>query len=121
MPKKTRKKPRPVDRAALASLRAQLGTRELAKRMGIPVPSLRRLLGSGKTAGLPKRKSPAFKKLAQQVGIARASPRTRQEQQAFDRVRSAVWRGTLDQEFHTIAAELGMHVREVYTLGMSPD
>lgn len=120
MPKR-RKKPRPVDRAALESLRAQLGTRELARRMGIPAPSLRRLLGKGKSAGLPKRETKAYHKLVQQVGIARASEKTRRENKAWDRVRNAVWRGTLDQEFSQIAAELGLNEREVYTLGVSPD
>ncbi len=119
MPK--RKKARPVDREALAALRAQLGTRELARRMGIPAPSLRRLLGKGKGAGLPKTGSKAFSGLVSRVGVARASEKTRKNVELWERVRNSVWRGTFDQEFRKIAAELGMTEREVYTLGKSPD
>jgi len=136
MPKKRqRRKPRPVDPDALRDLRRSLGTKELARRMGIPAPSLRRLLGSGKGAGFPKQRprwvvqddgskklvqGKAFVDLVQRVGLARASEKTRSQHEAWDRVEQAIKGGYLDQVFNQIADELGLKPREVYTLGVSP-
>ena len=115
-----KKKTTPVTVETLRDLRSQLGTKELARRMGIPIPSLRRLVGSGKSAGLPKRKTKAFHRLVQRVGAARMSPRRGKRMEAARRASAAARRGELDSSYNDIADELGMEPREVYWLGVSP-
>lgn len=121
VPRKPRKNRKALTLDSLRTLRVQLGTKELARRMGIPAPSLRRLLGSGKGAGLPKRThSAAFEKLTLQVSLARMMPEKAQRLKAKRKIQKAIREGYFEEGFADIADELGLEPREVYTLGMSP-
>jgi len=114
-----KRKSTPVNQDTLRALRIRLGTNELARRMGIPPASLRRLVSSGKSGGLPKAKK-AFKVLVQRVGAARMSPVRAKRDRAARLASNAARAGELDSMYEEIADELGMEPREVYTLGVSP-
>lgn len=88
--------------------------------MGIPPASLRRLVGKGKSAGLPKRKTKSFHRLVQRIGAARMNPVKANSIKGALRARDAARRGSLDDEFNNIADELGLEPREVYWMGVSP-
>jgi hypothetical protein len=132
--RKVKRKSTPVNVDTLRALRVQLGTKELAKRMGIPPASLRRLVGSGKSAGFPKQKPKwetvggqrklvaghAFHTLVQRVGAARMSPERAARDKAARRAQKAAQMGELDSLYNDIADELGLEPKEVYTLGVSP-
>lgn len=103
----------------LQTLRLQLGTAELAKRMGIPAPSLRRLLGKGKSAGMP-RNLMALEAVKEQVRASRRKPEIRLKDLAGKAARKAEENGTLDLEYMAIAKRYQMSPKEVYTMGKSP-
>lgn len=103
----------------LQRLRAQLGTAELARRMGVPAPSLRRMLGKGKSAGLPHdwsrvRNVHVRSKLASEPDPKRARNRLHR------RVRRMIEEGSLDAEYADVADDFGINPSEVYSMGMSP-
>jgi len=118
--KSKKRKSTPVNQDTLRALRVRLGTKELARRMGIPPASLRRLVGKGKSSGLPKRKTKAFHVLVQKVGAARMTPIRAKRDKAARLASAAARVGELDTMYEEIADEMGMEPREVYTLGVSP-
>ncbi len=50
-------------RKKLAARRALIGTKALAAELGIPAPSLRRMLGKGKSSGIPKAREQQIKRI----------------------------------------------------------
>ncbi len=104
--------------------------------MGIPAPSLRRLVGSGKGSGLPKQQPKwvsdpktrarklvaghAFHELVQKIGAARQKPENLRKNSARRKALEAARRGELDASYDDIADEYGLDAREVYEMGVSP-
>lgn len=135
-PKRAAKKSVPVTVETLRALRTQLGTKELARRMGIPAPSLRRLVGTGKGSGLPKQQPKwvsdpktkqrklvaghAFHQLTQKIGAARQKPENLRRNSARRKALEAAKRGELDASYDDIADEYGLDAREVYEMAVSP-
>lgn len=107
-------------KAQLESLRKQIGTAELARRMGIPAPSLRRMLGHGKGAGLP-RELQAINRVLAKIKSSRKNPEIVRREQCKEAALRAKLRGTLNLEYLAISEEFGFSPQEVYTFGESPN
>ncbi len=103
----------------LVRLRNQFGTKGLAERMGIPAASLRRMLGKGKSAGLPKSWE-GIRKTHVQITIARQPEAAHARRKLHRRIKRVIDHDTLDSEYEDIADEFGLETNEVYTMGMSP-
>jgi hypothetical protein len=113
------KKPAPpVTREGLLKLRNEIGWRELSKRLGVPPPSLRRMLSSGKSGGLPKSKRGA-KEIAERVQVARMkSPRSREERETQRQISKALREGAFETELYEIAEKMDRLPREIYAWAM---
>lgn len=111
---------RAYTQSQLESLRKQLGTAELARRLDIPAPSLRRLLSKGRSGGVPKTLL-SLDAVQQRVKEARRKPEITNRERAARAALRAAMRGTLHLEYMAIAERYQMSPKEVYTLGMSPD
>lgn len=94
-------------------LREELGTREAAALLGMPAPSLRRLLGHGKTAGISLNRETQLK-LESRAEVAK-------ERAYRLALEGMINRGTFQTDYLTIAWKFGVSPREVYTLGRSPE
>lgn len=99
-------------RQLLTMLREELGTKAAAEFLGMPAPSLRRLLGHGKTSGISLNRE-TQRKLEERGAIAK-------EQAYRVAIEGMTNRGTFQSDYLTIAWKYGVSPREVYTLGRSP-
>ena len=97
----------------LTMLREELGTKGAADFLGMPAPSLRRLLGQGKTAGISLNRETQIR-LEQRATVAK-------EKAYRVAIENMLDRGTYQTDYLTIAWKYGVTPREVYTLGRSPE